>query len=129
MVILRSFSGGKSMLGASTRSKGKVGTRQRMLEVNATPHSPGTLAPSVITVDTRVLIDLWKSSSASTISDDPPPQPILSREIVRHGVVLLDKGTTGLGPLTGNRGRDPLFYLPYVSWSTSALDFADILYV
>ena len=59
------------MFGASTGSKGKVGTRQKMLEVNATLHSPGILAPSVITVDIRVLIDLQKSSSASTISDDP----------------------------------------------------------
>ena len=40
------------MLGASTGSKGRVGTRQRILEVNATPCSPGTLAPSVMMVDT-----------------------------------------------------------------------------
>ena len=41
-----------------------------MLEVSTAPHSPGTLAPSVMTVDTKVLIDLQKSSSASAISDD-----------------------------------------------------------
>ena len=66
------------MLGASTRSKGKVGTRQKMLEVNATLCSPGILAPSVIMVDIRVLIDLQKSFSAPAISDDPlPTHPFL----------------------------------------------------
>ena len=74
-VILHSFSGGKSMLGASTGSKGKVGTRWKMLEVNATLCSPGILAPYVIMVDIRVLIDLQKSSSASAISDDLSPNP------------------------------------------------------
>ena len=48
------------MIGVSTGSRGRVGTRQRMLEVSAAPHSPGTLAPSVMMVDTRVLIDLRK---------------------------------------------------------------------
>ena len=74
-VILHSFSGRRSMLGTSTRSKGKVGTSWMTLDVNATPHSPGILAPSVIMVDIKVLMDLWNSSSTSAISDDPLPEP------------------------------------------------------
>ena len=58
------------MVGVNTGFRGRVGTRQRILEVSTAPHSPGTLAPSVMTLDTKVLIDLWKSSSASVISDD-----------------------------------------------------------
>ena len=42
------------MTGVSTGSRGRVGTRQRILEVSVAPWSPGTLAPSVMTVDTRV---------------------------------------------------------------------------
>ena len=56
------------MLGASTGSKGKFGTSQKMLDINATPHSPGILAPSVIMVDIKVLMDLQNSSSTSAKS-------------------------------------------------------------
>ena len=76
-VILHSFSGGRSMLGTSTRSKGKVGTSQMMLDVNATLCSPGILAPSVIMVDIKLLMDLQNSSSASTILEDLLPEPSL----------------------------------------------------
>ena len=83
-VILHSFSVGRSITGVSTGSRGRVGTRWRILEVSAAPCSPGTLAPSVITVDTKVLIDLRKSS-ASAISDDllldlPFPMRLLDTE-------------------------------------------------
>ena len=74
-MILHSFSGGKSMHGKSTGFKGKFGTSQRILDVNATPCPPGTLAPSVIVVDIKSLIDLQNSSSASTILEDLPPGP------------------------------------------------------
>ena len=54
-----------------------------MLEINTALHSPGTLAPSVTTVETKLLIDLRKFSSASAISDDPvlnPPFPVRSSD-------------------------------------------------
>ena len=77
-MILHSLSGSRSIVGVSTGTRGKVGTRHRMLEVNATPCSPETLAPLVTTVETRLLTVLQKFSSASAISDDlvlNPPCP------------------------------------------------------
>ena len=71
------------MVGVSTGIRGKGGTRHIMLEINAAPCSPETLAPSVMTVETRLLMDLWKFSSASTISVDPvldPPCPVRSSD-------------------------------------------------
>ena len=85
-----------------------------MLEINAAPHSPGTLAPSVTTVETKLLIDLQKFSSASAILDDPvldPPFP----EIVGYRVMVLGEGTVSLGPLVGHLDSDPLFNPPHVS--------------
>ena len=63
------------MHGASTRFNGKFGTSQRILDINATPYPLGTLAPSVIAVDIKSLIDLWNSSSTSAISEDLLPGP------------------------------------------------------
>ena len=74
-MILHSFSGGRSMHNMSTGLKGKFGTSQRILDINATPCPPGTLAPSLIVVDIKSLIDLWDSSSASAILEDPLPEP------------------------------------------------------
>ena len=71
------------MAGVSTGFRGKGGTRHRMLEINAAPCSPETLAPSVTTVETRLLTDLRKFSSASAISVDPvlnPPCPARSSD-------------------------------------------------
>ena len=39
-VILHSLSSGRSIVGVSTGSRGRVGTRHRMLEINTAPHSP-----------------------------------------------------------------------------------------
>ena len=50
------------MVGVSTGVRGKGGIRCRMLEINAAPRSPKTLAPSVMTVETRLLMDLQKFS-------------------------------------------------------------------
>ena len=83
-MILHSIPAGRSIVGVSTGFRGKLGTRRRMLEINAAPHSPETLAPSVTTVETRLLTDLWKFSSASAISDDLVTQPTLSREVIGH---------------------------------------------
>ena len=44
-MILHSLSGSRLIVGVSTGLRGKVGTRHRMLEINAAPHSPKTLAP------------------------------------------------------------------------------------
>ena len=63
------------MNGASTGFKSKVGTSWRILDINAILCPPGTLAPSVIMVDIKSLIDLWNSSSASAILEDLPPEP------------------------------------------------------
>ena len=74
-MILHSFSGGWLIHGMSTRFKGKFGTSQRILDVNATLCPPGTLAATVIVVDIKSLIDLQNSSSTSAISEDPLPGP------------------------------------------------------
>ena len=71
------------MAGVSTGLRGKRGTRRIMLEINAAPHSPETLAPLVMTVETRLPTDLRKFSSASAILVDPvlyPPCPMRSLE-------------------------------------------------
>ena len=82
-MIPHSLSGGRSIVGVSTGSRGRVGTRHRTLEINTAPHYPGSLAPSVMTVETRVLIDLWRFSAASAILDAPvldPPFPVRSSD-------------------------------------------------
>ena len=82
-VIPHSFPGGRLIVGVSTGSRGRVGTRQRTSEISAAPRSPEILVPSVMTVDTRVLMDFQKFSSASAISDNPlldPPFPVRSSD-------------------------------------------------
>ena len=93
-----------------------------MLEINAAPRSPKTLAPLVTTVETRLLTDLQKFSSASAILDDPGTQPTLSREIIRYRVMVLGEVTVSLGPHAGYLGSDPLFDPPHIGRCTSALD-------
>ena len=113
-MILHSLSGVRSIVGVSTGLRGKLGTRCRMLEINAAPRSPGTLAPSVMTVETRLLTDLRKFSSASAILDDLVLDPPLSHEVIGHRVMVLSEVMVRLGPHVGHLGTDPLFDLPHV---------------
>ena len=119
-MILHSIPAGRSIVGVSTGLRGKLGTRHRTLEINAAPRSPGTLAPSVMTVETRLLTDLRKFSSASATSE--VTQPTLSREIVEHRVMVLSEVLVSLDPRTGHLGTDLLLDSPHVSRCTSALD-------
>ena len=78
-MILHSLSGSRLIVGVSTGVRGRVGTRCRMLEINAAPCSPKTLAPSVMTVETRLLMDLQKLFQMTPELD--PPCPVRSSDI------------------------------------------------
>ena len=121
-IILHSFSSGRSMHGTSTGFNGKFGTSQRILDVNATLYPPGTLAPSVIVVDIKSLIDLWNSFSTSFYLRGSTAWATLSCGKLRLGAVLLHKGPVSLGPLMEDTGRDLLFYLPHICCGVSTLD-------
>ena len=111
------------MPGMSTGFNGKFGTSWGILDVKATPYPPGTLAPSVIAVDIKSLIDLWNSFSTSFYLRGSTAWATLSCGKLRLGAVLLHEGPISLGPLMGDMGGDLLFYSPHICCGASTLDF------
>ena len=117
---MHSFSGGRSMHGTSTGFKGKFGTSWMILDINATPCLPGTLAPSVIMMDIKSHIRLVELFLCLHHLRGPATWTILSCGKIRLGAVLLHKGPVSLGPLAGNMGGN-LFYSPHICCGASTL--------
>ena len=123
-VILHSFSGGRLMHGTSTGFKGKFGTSWMILDVNATPCPPGTLA--------QVLCDYGGYQITYRLAElflhlchleGPTTWTILSCGKLRLRAVLLHKGPISLGPLMEDMGRNHFFYSPHICCGVSTLDF------